>query len=600
MFKNSRLLNIKHILLFIFLFICIFSLSACGLLKQVNCEHVWEEEVETEATCISDGVMLKTCTICGKTMHAKIPASGHAYEEIEKVDPTCTEEGHSTKECKYCHTQIIETIPAKGHNIVDGVGKEATCEDDGYTAGVCLVCEQITKQIIPALGHDYTEWEIITSPSSSSTGLKKRTCNRCGKVEEAIIPMVDYINLDVLEYDFPKKSVYDAESEDEFVLIYSAAILNRNQSISVNINFSYDDFNAMFSRVKERQSVQATYSASASMVGHKLTITFTYPDLPSLSTTSDSRYTQLSSLNAYNNTRTRSDDFNDFEIEKSGNTYTVSTSSQLVYVLERAYKPTCVSGSSAEAIYNKAKQVLREIINDNMTDVEKVRAIHDYLVMNVTYDNALCDLLYENVSNLKSYNGFYLEGVFNDHYAVCEGISNAFVVLANIEGIPCVQVTGYSALNPSGAGHAWNKIFVDGKWYIIDATSDGTILNDKYELLSYEYFLISEETMMTSKNKYVGNDFNDITCNDTFDPYDAFTYDGSHKFKVKSFNELKSLVKAFNDLGNKAKSAQIVLDYAYVGSASNEVSRAYNANLISSSFSYVENGEVFTIIENTK
>lgn len=592
--------HIFNLFLIFVLFLSLFTLCSCGFLKTVNCEHVWEEEVETEATCTTDGVMLKTCTICGKTMHEKIQAGGHQYEVKEKVDATCTEDGHITKECKVCHDVVTETLPAKGHTIVDGVGKEATCTEDGYKAGVCIDCNEITRQVLPALGHDYTEWEIITEATSSNTGLKKRTCNRCGNIEEEIIPMVDYIDLGVLEYNFSEKPIYDASSEEELTLLYSSAILNRLDKIIININFSYDDFNAMFDRVKNNQSVQTTYSASVSLVGKKMTITLTYPDLPSLSTTSDNRYTQLASLNYVKNKNARSSDYNDFPIEKTDKTYNVSTSTQLVYVLERAYKPICKSNSSADKLYTKAKKVLRDIINDNMTDFEKVRAIHDYLVMNVTYDNELYNLLFAGDENLKSYNGFYLEGVFNDKYAVCEGISAAFVVLANIEGIPCVQVTGYSALNPHGAGHAWNKIFVGGNWYVIDATSDGTVLNDKYELLSYEYFLISEEKMMNASNKYTANNHTDIICDKNYDPYGSFTYDGTHSYKVKSFNELKDLVKTFGKMINKNKSVQIVFDYSFVGSKSNEVSKAYTANAMSSSFSYIEKDDIFTIIENNK
>ena len=229
--------HIFNLFLIFVLFLSLFTLCSCGFLKTVNCEHVWEEEVETEATCTTDGVMLKTCTICGKTMHEKIQAGGHLYEEKEKVDATCTEDGHITKECKVCHDVVTETLPAKGHTIVDGVGKEATCTEDGYKAGVCIDCNEITRQVLPALGHDYTEWEIITEATSSNTGLKKRTCNRCGNEEEEIIPMVDYIDLGVLEYDFSEKPIYDASSEEELTLLYSSAILNRLDKIIINIKY---------------------------------------------------------------------------------------------------------------------------------------------------------------------------------------------------------------------------------------------------------------------------------------------------------------------------------------------------------------------------
>ena len=139
---------------------------------------------------------------------------------------------------------------------------------------------------------------------------------------------------------------------------------------------------------------------------------------------------------------------------------------------------------------------------------------------------------------------------------------------------------------------------IERKWYVIDATSDCTVLNNEFELLSYEYFLISEEEMRTSKNQYVGENYTNIECTTNYDPYANFTYDGTHTYKVKSFIELKSIVKAFGEMSSKSKSVQILFDYDFIGSKSNEVSKAYNANLMSSSFSYSENGDIFTIIEN--
>lgn len=587
----------KKILLSIFLILVVFSLSACGFFKQVNCEHVWEETVETEATCTKDGVMLKTCTLCGKKMHEKIPAGGHVYEETARVNATCEEDGHIEETCKYCGDKKTETIASLGHNIQNGITVNATCTEDGYSEGICSRCNTVVRDTIPALGHSFGPWVVITPATNASTGLQRRTCTRCGATEDEIIPIIDYIDLALLEYGFTIKSTYDAASEDELAILYSSAILNRLPKIVVNINFSYTDFNQMFDSVKNKQHVNETYNASATMVGSSLTINFTYPDPPSKTTTSEHRYIQYASFNEYKVSPTRASNYDDFKINSANLSYEVSTSSQLVYVLERAAKPLPQSGSMAETLYEKAKAILREIITDDMTDYEKVRAIHDYLVMNVTYDNALYDLLYAGASDLKEYNGFYLEGVFNDKFAVCEGISEAFLVLANIEGIPAVQVTGYSALNPEGAGHAWNKVCVDGKWYVIDCTSDGTIISDTYEMLSYEYFLISESTYENSKNRYYAKDFKNIICSDDYDPYSNFKYDDIHTFTVNSFLELKALVKAFHNMDASKKTCQIKFNYTVSGTKSAEINQAYQLNLISTSFSYVENGDIVTIIE---
>ena len=144
-----------------------------------------------------------------------------------------------------------------------------------------------------------------------------------------------------------------------------------------------------------------------------------------------------------------------------------------------------------------------------MSDFEKVRAIHDYLVMNVVYDNALYDLAL-NGASVKNYNGFYLEGVFDDKIAVCDGISKAFSAMANIEGIPCVRITGKKSGSTGSVGHAWNKVLINNKWFIADATSDNVILTlsgKQHEVLSLEYFLITDAEMSES---YEASDYAEL------------------------------------------------------------------------------------------
>ena len=43
----------------------------------------------------------------------------------------------------------------------------------------------------------------------------------------------------------------------------------------------------------------------------------------------------------------------------------------------------------AEVIYERAKDVLRNIVSDNMSEIQKIKAIHDWVILNVTYDNDL-------------------------------------------------------------------------------------------------------------------------------------------------------------------------------------------------------------------
>ena len=120
-----------------------------------------------------------------------------------------------------------------------------------------------------------------------------------------------------------------------------------------------------------------------------------------------------------------------------------------------------------------------------MSDVEKMRAVHDYLVKNTTY-----------------YYGYYdradchdqLKNILSNKIAVCQGYAVAFYVFMKELGIPCTLLTG-NANNGNGMeDHAWNAVKIDGYWYFVDVTWDDPILNGSStypngDNLSYEYML---------------------------------------------------------------------------------------------------------------
>lgn len=117
------------------------------------------------------------------------------------------------------------------------------------------------------------------------------------------------------------------------------------------------------------------------------------------------------------------------------------------------------------------------------TRYEKVKSIHDTIAKQVSYD-------YEFT------NGTAHEptSVFLEPFLpVCEGYAEAFKMLCDREGIPCVIVVGKSG----DGGHAWNYVKMeDGKWYAVDLTWDnqGSIY--------YDYFLVGAN----STNRHFGND----------------------------------------------------------------------------------------------
>lgn len=176
------------------------------------------------------------------------------------------------------------------------------------------------------------------------------------------------------------------------------------------------------------------------------------------------------------------DDFKLNSITKELND--VSNSEQLRWAIQNGYKPVCKEGSSAESMLNKAKAVLREIVSDKMDDLTKLRAIYEWLALTVQYDNLAAETFKTDQSlNATEYDAWYAEGVFNNYKAVCEGYAKAFIIMAGLEGIPAIFV--------SGDGHAWNRVILDGKWYVLDAThADVHVENN--EIFTYSQFLITD------------------------------------------------------------------------------------------------------------
>ena len=193
--------------------------------------------------------------------------------------------------------------------------------------------------------------------------------------------------------------------------------------------------------------------------------------------------------------------------------YVVYNSEQLVYAVENGFKPRFGTLSatapdhaknalqSARDVWDTARRILYSINSDGDDTVEKLSKIHDYIALNVIYDSALLQLSEDpqySYSYLSGYRGFNLEGALLDGKAVCDGITKAFMLLARMEGIECIRVTGKNADN---VGHAWNKVKIENTWYNIDVTGDdilteiqanGTVVT-VVETLAHDKFLVSDD-----------------------------------------------------------------------------------------------------------
>lgn len=540
-------------------------------------------------------ILLSFVFLCNSCEFLNQLTCNHQYKVISEESATCSSYGKITKECELCQKVVTEKTDKLPHNYKSEVVKP-DCVNQGYTNNVCLDCGHNEKNnYVDALGHDFSDWVIVQQPNDVTDGIKERVCKTCEFVEKEYVMSKNYADLSVIKEEFDPNNRYDCNSYEEILAKFNAAVLYMSNKLSVLIKYDEKDLKGLLNRLVNDCSVNFSLAVDATMTGSLITFNFKYDDFASR-TTSQAKYVQYDSFNVTTYDKKREDNFDDFKINNSSLTYEVFSSEQLHYVLEKGVRPVCKKGSQAEKVYNEAKKVLRNIINDDMSDAQKVKAINDYLVMNVVYDGLLLDMAYQNYSKLVEYNGFYLEGVFFDKKAVCEGISKAFTVLCNIEGIPCVSVVGYDKSNPKGVGHAWNKVYVNGGWYIADATSNGVIANEQFEIMTYSYLLTSEEYF---SEKYIGTNYTDLSCNEIYNVYALSTYTHDnvvYDLSIDSIDELKFMLEEFYKVNSSPITVEFYATFDFGTSLTDEINDALSRIGISANYSYIDNKEYFVLI----
>lgn len=197
-------------------------------------------------------------------------------------------------------------------------------------------------------------------------------------------------------------------------------------------------------------------------------------------------------------------------IDSLTRTMAVETGMQLYYAVALGYRPIPADDSSAELLYEEARGVLRRIIGNQMTDAQKVHAIYDFLTAEIIYDRWLSRQDLSTEPNIV-YESFHLEGVFLRKLAVCDGIAKAFTLLCGMEGIASVKINGVA----NGIGHAWNKVLVDGAWYVVDATW-GSYLSGNIELQTHRYLLTTDAAIQATHIAYGKQQLTKITIHPVY------------------------------------------------------------------------------------
>jgi hypothetical protein len=167
-----------------------------------------------------------------------------------------------------------------------------------------------------------------------------------------------------------------------------------------------------------------------------------------------------------------SDPYVNYTIKSYVFSYTGTTTSAEV-TIRLSYRET---KEQTAYVDNTVRSVLGNIITKGMSDHEKVKAIHDWIVVRLKYDETL-----------QKYTAF--DGLKTGS-TVCQGYSLLAYKMLERAGITNRIVEGRAG----GQLHAWNLVLLDGRWYHMDTTWDDPT-PDRGKEVSTAYYLLTDAEM---------------------------------------------------------------------------------------------------------
>ena len=154
-----------------------------------ECNHVVRDsDIKTvkKATCSEEGVIEKTCEICGYTWSESTPKTGHSYITVKTTSDTCEDKSvYKVHKCSECG-EVIGTSKKMYYSAHDyeftSHSKVATCTEKGEDLYTCTICGKTETREVPMVAHEteLRNYKAATCTEDGYTG--DETCINCGKV----------------------------------------------------------------------------------------------------------------------------------------------------------------------------------------------------------------------------------------------------------------------------------------------------------------------------------------------------------------------------------------------------------------------------------
>jgi hypothetical protein len=101
------------------------------------------------------------------------------------------------------------------------------------------------------------------------------------------------------------------------------------------------------------------------------------------------------------------------------------------------------------------------------TDREKFNLVYSYMIKNIVYD-------YQKAASMGTRYIPVIDNTYKDEKGICYDYSSLMASMLRSAGIPTKLVEGKSTF--TSVYHAWNEVYLDGKWITVDSTIDAQLV----------------------------------------------------------------------------------------------------------------------------
>jgi len=115
---------------------------------------------------------------------------------------------------------------------------------------------------------------------------------------------------------------------------------------------------------------------------------------------------------------------------------------------------------------------------------KKIKYIYDFVVKNYSYDYDKAN----NINEIAKYSQYIpnIKKIYTDKKGICYDYSVLLASMLRSVGVPTKVVTGYTV--NATVYHAWNNVYDNSKWNVIDATYDAQMYRAKRSYSMYKSF----------------------------------------------------------------------------------------------------------------